>query len=1370
MPNTQAPPLNPYLWSGIAFTLGVLASLLIAQNIRIQNNTAVTALAKAETTTLANEITGRLELYQYGLRGARGHILTKGESAATRADFYNYMQSRDIDTEFPGARGMGFIRRVPVTQEAEFLAHTRADGQPDFVIRQLQPHNKERYVIEYIEPVARNIKAVGLDIGSEIARRTAADAAMRTGEVQLTAPITLVQATGKSQQSFLILMPIYNTWATPDTEEKRIKEAFGWSYAPLIMEEVLAKLSINRTHFVITLTDITDEKNAIVFYSSDADAIAHSANLFSANTIRTVYGRQWQLDLQLTPQFIKELHLPKAQNILIWGLVFSSLVSMLVAALCIYIINRQQIINQQARLAAIVHGSSDAMITTDVDDKILSWNKGAEDIFGYTEKAVLGEKLLNLLTPPNLIDEGNQLIQRLLNGENIVNFETRRQRQDGSMIDVSLNYSPLHNEKGQITGFSKTLRDISAQKAASAKILELNHNLEQQVSQRTRELKQLNQMLSNVLDSATEVSIIATDLDGIITVFNSGAEQMLGYSAEELVGKHSPALIHRSDEIDARGEELSEEFGEAIEGFRVFVHKAEQEGAETQQWTYVHKDGHELQVSLAVSVMRSPEGDIQGYLGMALDVTAQLQIEKNLREAKQKADIASATKSSFLANMSHEIRTPMNAVLGMLQLVQKTQLNSRQQDYIAKAESSAKSLLGLLNDILDFSKMESGKLSFDPHPFEFEELMSDLSVLLAANHGDKDVEVLFQLEPNIPRQLIADRLRLQQILTNLASNALKFTTQGHVIVSVSCLEQTPAQARLRFAVTDTGIGISEEQQSRIFNGFEQAESSTTRRFGGTGLGLVISKRLVNLMGGELHLSSKLGAGSRFWFDIDVAVANATPYSELTQESLANIRVLVVDDNPLVADILQHTLTTLGFNATHTNSGLAAIEAVKQAYTTGTPFDVVLMDWRMPDIDGLSAAQSISANTQLGKPPVIIMVTAYEREVLADQSEPPVPYKELLTKPVTPHQLAKSIWQSVTGKSLLLPIADASEQQATPLQGLRLLVVEDNALNRQIAQELLDAAGATVELAEGGVEGINKVLACDPHYDLVIMDIQMPDMDGFEATRRIREHANLTQLPILAMTANASAADKEACLAAGMNGHLGKPIDMEQLVSQILHLLNRKAIATDSQSAPSDPLTPIDKAQTILKRFGNNRNLFARMLNNFRPEIMRLLNSLTLHCESKDLTNATAVLHSLKGVASTMGAKLLAQTAATLEAQCKQAQEHELNNIVSPDTQEKLLQIFEFSETLLQRIAQDQTRLETPHITSVKLSNAQIKQQLNAILPLLEADNMEAIDLIETLCEQVPKDEKLQQIAELINTLNYAQAIIQVEQFLQESNE
>lgn len=322
---------------------------------------------------------------------------------------------------------------------------------------------------------------------------------------------------------------------------------------------------------------------------------------------------------------------------------------------------------------------------------------------------------------------------------------------------------------------------------------------------------------------------------------------MLGYKAAEMVGKLTPAIIHLSEEIIIRGKELSQEYGFTIEGFDVFTHKAKSGKPETRRWTYINKNGLPVQVSLTVTGMLDETGQLIGFLGIAVDITDQDKLENELRAEKANADAANTAKSQFLANMSHEIRTPMNAVLGMLQLVRQTSLTENQQDYIDKAQSAARSLLGILNDILDFSKIEAGKLSLDPHPFSIEEMLEDLSMIMSVNHSNKNVELIFDLPSDLPKEVIADRLRLQQILVNLTSNALKFTEKGYVKVSIKRQTQTATDLSINISVTDTGIGISHEHQQKIFAGFTQAEASTTRRFGGTGLGLAICKRLTDMM-------------------------------------------------------------------------------------------------------------------------------------------------------------------------------------------------------------------------------------------------------------------------------------------------------------------------------------------------------------------------------------------------------------------------------------------------------------------------------------------------------------------------------------------
>ncbi len=591
---------------------------------------------------------------------------------------------------------------------------------------------------------------------------------------------------------------------------------------------------------------------------------------------------------------------------------------------------------------------------------------------------------------------------------------------------------------------------------------------------------------------------------------------MLGYKADELIDKSSPANLHLSQEVAARSLELTAQYEQTVEGFRVFVHKAELGGAETREWTYVRKDGSHLPVSLAVTAIRDEDGEINGYLGIAvdltatkasevavaaardqlllaadlaemgiwgwtpsdntlswndrmyelydqplslrnnglnyehwysrvhpddveatahklqrtaeagevydpifrvvrpdgsiriiqggaqverdstgatlrvtgfnLDITAERELQARLIDAKEQADAASASKSSFLANMSHEIRTPMNAVLGMLHLVQNTELEPRQLDYITKAESAAKSLLGLLNDILDYSKIEAGKLLLDAHAFELEPLMRDLAIVLSGNQGSKDVEVMFDLDPQLPSMLFGDSLRLQQVLINLAGNALKFTQQGQVVVRFEQLQRQGEDVRVRIEVTDTGIGINPEQLKRIFDGFTQAEASTSRRFGGTGLGLVISKRLINLMGGELQVSSEVGAGSRFWFDVDLGIFQSVPLRALCPGADRPIRLLVADDNEVAGYLLLRTAEALGWQADLVQDGLEALERVQQMQHADNGYDVILMDWRMPTMDGLSAAHLIRQQSQGQHAPVIIMLTAYGREVLSDAQQ------------------------------------------------------------------------------------------------------------------------------------------------------------------------------------------------------------------------------------------------------------------------------------------------------------------------------------------------------------------------------------------------
>ncbi|HWT39593.1 MAG TPA: response regulator, partial [Paraburkholderia sp.] len=617
------------------------------------------------------------------------------------------------------------------------------------------------------------------------------------------------------------------------------------------------------------------------------------------------------------------------------------------------------------------------------------------------------------------------------------------------------------------------------------------------------------------------------------------------------------------------------------------------------------------------------------------------------------------------ANMSHEIRTPLNAVLGMLDLVQSTGLNERQGGYVVKAETAAKSLLGLLNDVLDYSKIEAGKLQLDMHPFEIEPLMQDLGVVLSGNQYDKEVEVLFDISPDLPAVVIGDSLRLQQVLVNLAGNALKFTIKGQVVVSFTLLSRLDTGVRVRIAVTDSGIGISEAQLGQIFEGFSQAEVSTTRRFGGTGLGLAISRRLVELMGGRLEVASQLGKGSRFWFDINLGVSTDAHADDLDLDLRLDrrLRVLVADDNGIAREVLSRTARALGWEADVVPGGISAVKLAAAAEFEHEGYDVILLDWRMPDLDGLSAARRIDEARAGRSTPAIVMITAYGQEVLAAaQESDDMPFDAFVTKPVTPRQLAQTVQRVLTGQKT----AHARRTSRAPvgegrLAGLTLLVVEDNPLNREVAEGLLSREGAHVVLAESGLEGVEKVLTGTRVFDAVLMDMQMPDVDGLEATRLIRAHGRFAALPIVAMTANATRADREACLAAGMNDHVGKPIDVKHLVDVLLAQTRAIAlpVATNARAAGDAAASELlEPKESIVGRFGGSEDLIRKALGVFVGEMERHLDGLRDEADQHGAGRSAALLHAIKGSAGTMGAKALADFAAALEHRMHEADEGE----------------------------------------------------------------------------------------------------------------
>ncbi|MBW2408383.1 MAG: PAS domain S-box protein, partial [Deltaproteobacteria bacterium] len=905
-----------------------------------------------------------------------------------------------------------------------------------------------------------------------------------------------------------------------------------------------------------------------------------------------------------------------------------------------------------ARTRAIVDHAADGIITINEQRIIEEFNPAAERIFGYNASEVVGQNV-NILMPEPYHSQHDSYVNNYLKSGKAkiigVGREMIARRKDGASFPIYLAVSDVQLKDRRI--FTGIVRDISKLKQA-----------EEALREQTLQLRTIFQK--------SPIGILHFNKDGIVLDCNARHAEIMGSSREKIIGMDLRKEIENNElraavfgALSGKQTEFEAEYTSISGGRTVAVRSLFNPTEPGTSPTDV------INTTEDITERKKMELELQDRI-KELDAaqSAMLNMMEDLDAEKAKAEAATRAKSDFLANMSHEIRTPMNAVIGMAHLALKTDLSAKQRDYLDKIQSSANALLGIINDILDFSKIEAGKLDIETVDFFLDDVMDNLANLVAVKAQEKEeLEVLFNVSQEVPRFLVGDPLRLGQVLINLANNAVKFTDSGEIVVSAELLKRNEDRVTVRFSVRDTGIGLTEEQASKLFQSFTQADTSTTRKYGGTGLGLAISKKLVNMMGGDIWVESEYGQGTTFSFTADFGLGKERAKKRFAPSpDLRGIKALVVDDNVTSREILKDMLESFTFEVTEAASGPQGIAELESA-DKDKPFELVIMDWKMPGMDGIEASRQIKNHTGLTKIPAIIMVTAYGREEVMQQVEQ-VGLNGFLIKPVSPSVLfdasMQAFGEAVPEESRAGRRDQKEAEMLENLQGVHVLLVEDNKINQQVASEILQGAGLTVSLADDGQEAVDAIQKNE--YDAVLMDVQMPVMDGYTATKTIRNlDSESRNVPIIAMTAHAMAGDEDKSLQAGMNGHITKPIDPDQLFSTLQKWIKpgeKRSLAQQPEASVEqseldraipakdelpDSLSGFDLADG-LKRLQGNKKLYRKLLLSFATDYNALANEIRQALDAEDFDQAHSLVHNLKGLAGNLAATGLQAAAVNLE--------------------------------------------------------------------------------------------------------------------------
>ena len=901
----------------------------------------------------------------------------------------------------------------------------------------------------------------------------------------------------------------------------------------------------------------------------------------------------------------------------------------------------------EERLSATLRSIGDGVIVCDVDGNVVSLNAVSETLTGWGTDEARGRPVTEIFRIINAAtrQEAEVPVRRALSANIIIGLanHTALISRDGAEHLIADSCAPIHDASGAVIGAVLVFRDVTEEHRRSEKLRESE----------TR----FNQLAVQSRTIAWEV-----DAQGRFAYVSQVAARVLGYSPDELVGKLHVYDLHP----ESGRESYKSAVIELLQRKEPFNHLVGPRMA---------KDGHVVWVSTNGLPVLNADGTLRGYHGSDTDISEYKKLEEELRLAMEKAEMANNAKSEFLANMSHEIRTPMNGIIGMTGILLDTELSDEQRKYAETVRASGEALLGLLNDILDFSKMEAGKLELETLAFDLRVLLDDLAALVALSAQSKGLEFICAVAPDVPSFLSGDPGRLRQVLLNLTSNAVKFTLRGEIAVRANLVSETDREAVVRFSVRDTGIGISKDKRDSIFQEFTQEDASTARRYGGTGLGLAISKQLVLLMGGEIGVSSEKDLGSEFWFTArfskqTLRVEESAPLSELCET-----HILVVDDNATNREVLMAQLKAWGVRAEEAQDGYAALEALRLSHGKGDPFRAAILDMQMPGMDGITLARTVKADAVLRDTFLVLLTSLGQRGDATLMKE--IGVSACLTKPTRQSDLFDSLAAVLAGQNVrpaLRPLAPGRPLRRLRQGAFRVLLVEDNIVNQQVAVGILKKLGLRTDAVADGAEAV-KSLETLP-YDVVLMDVQMPVMDGLEATRLIRDPRSAVlnhRIPIIAMTANAMRNDREKCLAAGMDDYVSKPVSpialenaLEKWLSHDRQVPGRSVFAEAQASAPSvspgDPDVPIFDRASMMSRLMDDTDLARKVVAAFLEDIPKQLETLKSHLRNGETSLAERQVHTIKGASANLGGDALSAVAFEMETafkagDCKAAVNH-----------------------------------------------------------------------------------------------------------------